>query len=124
MTIKTLRAIFDRTQGHCHFCGDPLMFGKRGLKGRKNENGAWEVDHIIQKGKGGNSSVDNYLPACVHCNRLRWHRKGDDLRELLLLGLISQEQIRKGTETGTRLLELKVKRSNNNQRRKLKKEGN
>jgi 5-methylcytosine-specific restriction endonuclease McrA len=89
MTNNTLNLIFSRTSGHCHFCGDPLIFGKRGLKHRKNENGAWEVDHVIQKDKGGKSSVANYLPACVPCNRLRWHRRGEQLRELLLLGLIA-----------------------------------
>ncbi len=118
MTTATLRVIFSRTAGHCHFCGDPLIFGKRGLKHRKNENGAWEVDHIIQKDKGGKSLVDNYLPACVRCNRLRWHRKGKDLRELLLLGIIGTGEIRKGTKTGERILELKDKRNKENKKRR------
>jgi 5-methylcytosine-specific restriction endonuclease McrA len=121
MTAATFKLIFSRTNGHCHFCGDKLIFGKRGLKRRKNEDGAWEVDHVIQKDKGGRSAVDNYLPACVRCNRLRWHRKGEQLRELLLLGLIATGEIKKGTETGTRIMELKEKRVlNNKKRRSLK----
>lgn len=118
MATNTLRVIFSRTSGHCHFCGDKLMFGKRGLKNRKNENGAWEVDHVIQKDKGGKSSVDNYLPSCVRCNRLRWHRKGKDMRELLLLGLIATGEIKKGTETGKKILELKDKRAKENKKRR------
>lgn len=118
MTTSTLKLIFSRTSGHCHFCGDPLIFGKRGLKHRKNENVAWEVDHVIQKDKGGRNAVDNYLPACVRCNRLRWHRKGEDLRELLLLGLIATGEIKRGTETGKRILELKGKRIKTNKGRR------
>ena len=120
MTKESLKHIFSLTSGHCHFCGDRLMFGKRGLKNRKNENGAWEVDHVIQKDKGGKSSVENYLPACVRCNRLRWHRKGNDLRELLLLGHIATGEIKKGTETGKRILELKKRREQNNSSRRSK----
>ena len=118
MTPSTLKLIFSRTSGHCHFCGDSLIFGKRGLKDCKNENGAWELDHVIQKDKGGRTAADNYLPACVRCNRLRWHRKGKDLRELLLLGLIAAGEIKKGTETGKRIQELKEKRTKENKKRR------
>ena len=62
MTTKKLQQIFDHTKGHCHFCGDKLVFEKYGL--RKDENGTWEADHIIQKGRGGSHNPDNCLPAC------------------------------------------------------------
>jgi hypothetical protein len=35
------------------------------------------------------SSIDNYLPACTSCNRLRWGREGEKLRDVLLIGSAS-----------------------------------
>jgi hypothetical protein len=110
MTPSTLKLIFSRTSGHCHFCGDRLIFSRRGMKKGQPEKGAWEADHVLQKDKGGRNSVENYLPACVRCNRLRWHRKGKDLRELLLLGLIANSEIKKGSETGKKIVGLKKTR--------------
>jgi 5-methylcytosine-specific restriction endonuclease McrA len=109
MTEKQYRAIWEKTQGHCHFCGDPLVFEKRG-RSHTDQEGAWEADHVIQKGKGGSKSVDNCLPACTDCNKLRWHRHGAGLRELLLLGLIAKDETKKNSEVGKRILELKEKR--------------
>ena len=48
-TNPDLRIIFDKTNGHCHFCGDALIFHKYGLKNIEDINGSWEADHVIQK---------------------------------------------------------------------------
>lgn len=117
---KALLAIFQRTEGHCHFCGDPLILEKYGCKDINDVEGAWEADHVIQRGKGGKKEMENCLPACVNCNRLRWHRKGDGLRDLLLLGLVANDQIKKGNQTGKVLIQLKKKRLVNNQKRRRK----
>jgi len=52
---------------------------------------------------------------------LRWHRKGKDIRELLILGLIAKEEIKKKTKLGNVLDNLKKNREskNKNRRRKL-----
>ena len=92
-----LKVIFDKTAGHCHFCGDPLVLKKYGWKDLDDLDGAWELDHVIQKGKSGSENAGNCLPACVRCNRLRWHRPGQDLRELLLLGLVAKDEIKKSS---------------------------
>lgn len=118
-TNQTLKAIFDRTEGHCHFCGDSLIWAKYAWKDVNDLDGAWEVDHIIQKGKGGAKDARNCLPACVRCNRLRWHRKGNDIRELLVLGLIAKDQIKAKSGIGARLLEfMKLRRERNLKRRR------
>jgi 5-methylcytosine-specific restriction endonuclease McrA len=65
------------------------------------------MDHVIQRKKGGASNPDNYLPACWRCNRLRWHRKGKDLRRLIQLGLVANDEIKKATELG-RVLRAKL----------------
>ena len=80
--------------------------------------GYWEVDHVIQLDKGGKNSVENCLPACTMCNRLRWSRRGIKLRKLIFLGLIAQCEIKKGTKFGVRILELKRKRKSQNERRR------
>ena len=118
MNENQLRLIFQRTQGHCHFCGDPLDFEKRGWR-EGDLTGYWEIDHIIQRAKDGAPSIDNCLPACTMCNRLRWHRRGQEVRELLQLGLIARDEVAKGSELGRALLEKQEQRlAKNVQRRK------
>lgn len=119
MREAQLRKIFGKTNGHCHFCGNKLAFKKRGKKSGKLE-GYWEVDHVIQRAKGSRSSSENYLPACVGCNRLRWDRPGLKLRKLIFLGIIANEQIKAGTDLGKQLAELKRKRKLQNKHRRKK----
>lgn len=117
-TYNKLKAIFEKTDGHCHFCGDSVVLEKYGVKDINDLDGAWEADHIIQKGKGGSKDAENCLPSCVRCNRLRWHRKGGDLRELIFLGLVAKDEIKKGSTAGKSILELKNKRERSNMSRR------
>jgi HNH endonuclease len=117
LTEKQLREIWKKTNGHCHFCGDSISLRKRGYR-RQRADGCWEVDHVIQKAKGGSITTENCLPACTSCNRLRWHRKGAALRELLLFGLIAKAEIEKLTETGKDLVRLRASRVSRTARRR------
>lgn len=114
-----LTEIFSRTKGHCHFCGDRLVF--EGYGKADHEEGAWEINHVIQKGKGGSKDPFNCLAACIKCNRLRWHRTGQEVRDLLLYGLIARDEIKKKTQIGKAIEELKEKRllTNQNRRRNI-----
>src|SRR5205823_7777006 len=85
-----------------------IHFNKRGWV--KWGYGYWEIDHVIQRNKGGTAGADNCLPACTRCNRLRWHRTGVAIRELLFYGLIAIHQIQKGSELGDELERLGKKR--------------
>jgi len=49
MREEEFRNVFARTHGHCHFCGDPIVFVKRGWSAELN--GHWEVDHVVQRDK-------------------------------------------------------------------------
>jgi len=113
-----LKELFDRTSGCCHFCGDSVIFERYGLKNINDSTGVWEADHVAQKAKGGSKNYENCLPACWKCNRLRWHRKGNDIRDLLVLGLIAKDEIKKKTELGKKLINLKKIREGNNQKRR------
>ena len=117
---EQLKKIFERTDGHCHFCGDILIFEKYGYKDINDLDGAWESDHIIQKAKGGNKNENNCLPACVRCNRLRWHYKGNDLRDLIFLGIIVKDEIKKNSKIGEEIFILKEKREKLNEKRRRK----
>jgi len=115
---KKLESIFNRTKGHCHFCGDELVLHKYGCKDLTDLEGAWESDHIIQKGKGGSKEAENCLPACVRCNRLRWHRKGKELRDLIFLGLVAKNEMKNKTNLGNMIKALKDKRIKANIKRR------
>jgi 5-methylcytosine-specific restriction endonuclease McrA len=114
---RKLREIFDKTSGHCHLCGDPILFENRGRA--PSMEGHWEVDHVIQRDKGGSVSVENCLPACTRCNRLRWHRTGEGIREVLWLGTIAVKEIKRGTPIGRELERLRQKRTEENSRWRL-----
>lgn len=120
MTEPERQKVFDKTGGHCHFCGDRLELDDHA----SGSDGAWELDHVVQRGKGGWSSPENYLPACGKCNHLRWHRTGDDLRELILLGLVAKDEIKKKTDLGKRIDEQLKKRLARNEQRRKKRRAN
>jgi hypothetical protein len=118
MTEAQYREIWKKTNGHCHFCGDPVSLRKRGYH-RQRADGCWEVDHVIQRDKAGLSNIANYLPACTACKRLRWHRSGAELREVLRLGLIAKREMDAFTSTGKRLIILTHRQVKLNQRRRM-----
>jgi HNH endonuclease len=109
--------IFQKTGGHCHYCGDRLRFENRGWSA--TQNGHWEVDHVIQRRKGGHRGTANCLPACTECNRLRWARTGPALRRLVRLGLIATEEIDRGSPVGQHLNARLKRRLLENERRRL-----
>ena len=117
MTKAQLRAIWEKTAGHCHFCGDPVDFQRRGYRPERID-GSWEVDHVVQRAKGGAVKIENCLPACTRCNRLRWHRRGAALRHLLELGMIARREVDRMTELGKKLVILRSKQDRQNAKRR------
>jgi len=117
MAEAELQRIWAKTNGHCHFCGDPVELQKRGWC-EGDLSGYWEVDHVVARKKGGESSAANYLPACTACNRLRWFRTGNAIRELLVLGLVARDAIDRGGDIGTKLRALRVARDARNRSRR------
>ena len=119
MKAETLKRmfIFAKTYGRCHFCGDKLKFENVGWAVAMD--GHWEEDHVFQHAKGGKNNADNYLPACTRCNRLRWHRTGSEIRDLLLLGTIAQGEIQRQTRVGRNLESLRRRRLDDNSGRRM-----
>ncbi len=52
------RLVFNRTNGHCGYCGVPL-----------NPLENWHVDHIVPLSRNGEDTLDNKVAACSPCNR-------------------------------------------------------
>lgn len=57
------RNIFERDENSCQYCG------------RKFDRGELTLDHVIPRSRGGSSTWENIVLACVKCNM----RKGDRL---------------------------------------------
>lgn len=65
-----LRAIYERTEGHCHICRKQLSFRNYGSIGKR---GAWEIEHSVAQARGGTDHGNNLFAAHISCNR----SKGD-----------------------------------------------
>jgi 5-methylcytosine-specific restriction endonuclease McrA len=65
---ETKQKVFDKTNGCCHLCNKKLVFSNYGLRS-SGKRGKWEVDHSVPVAKGGSNHLNNYLPACISCNR-------------------------------------------------------
>jgi len=116
MNKKELTKIWDKTGGYCHFCGRKLVFENYGKNKFIEDN--WNIDHIFPRAMGGDNTATNYLPICGECNRLKWHRTGEQIQELVKFGLVSLREKRKGTQIGKRISELyKLQQEANEARR-------
>lgn len=95
------KVVWEKTNGHCHFCGKKLIFSaKRGSRGR------WNVDHVLQKARGGDCDIRNFLAICRECNRLRWHFDSRKIRRIFRYGEIAVTEVRKGTKLGKLLKQM------------------
>lgn len=50
------RKIFDRENGHCFHCGDPIQFDE------------FHIDHLHPIARGGSDDMDNLAASCACCN--------------------------------------------------------
>jgi 5-methylcytosine-specific restriction endonuclease McrA len=106
LTPRQRAHVFAKTAGTCHVCG-----GEAG-KG-------WQADHVIPHQHGGAHSLDNYLPICKECNRLRWSYRPEVLRLMLRLGVYIKHEIRHDTKLGRRLIKLATGRLRRSGKRRV-----
>ncbi len=97
--------IAQKTARTCHVCGGAL-----GAK--------WQADHVVPHTLGGKATLDNYLPICKECNRLRWFYSPDVIRLIMRLGTYAKNEIRHGTTLGEELLSLVLTRLESNRNRR------
>ena len=107
---RSRKLIYEKTGGLCHICGGTLD-----LK--------WSADHVMPFAKGGKDTIDNFLPACHTCNRLKWHRTPDTIRLIMQLGIYARTEIEHNTRLGRKIAELfQRKEESNVSRRKPRNE--
>lgn len=109
ITEEEKRIAWEKTDGHCHFCGEQMVF-----EAKRGERGRWQIDHIYPFSRGGTDRMPNYLPICRVCNRLRWHFESKKIRELLRLGTVAFSEIKNQTYLGKRIKELYKEREEKN----------
>ena len=78
----------------------------------------WQADHVVPHRRGGLATLENYLPICKECNRLRWFHAPEVIRLILRLGIYAKLEIRRETELGERLVVLVRKRLRENRKRR------
>lgn len=64
-TNEQIRAIYDRYDGCCAYCGKRLSIKNYGQAGA---HGAWHVDHRRSRANGGSDHGNNLAAACISCN--------------------------------------------------------
>ena len=119
MDKNKLTIIWNKTNGHCHFCGKKLLFSS--YWSGSSKRGKWQVDHIYPKARGGQNSVENYLPICRTCNRLRWMWTGRKIQKVFQYGTIALREARKKTDFGSKIRSLYFIQKNQNKKRISKK---
>lgn len=86
-----LRDIYDKTGGHCRYCGKRLSIENHG---NRNGHGGWAIDHSIPAAQGGTDHMNNLFPACYECNEDKADMRGDSY-------LRKKQEERKSTSSGS-----------------------
>lgn len=73
----TRRAVFAKTSGRCHLCGEPMAYTNYGNHGAR---GAWEIDHSVPRSQGGTDHLNNLYAAHTVCNRAKQARSNAGVR--------------------------------------------
>ncbi|WP_156914030.1 HNH endonuclease [Comamonas badia] len=79
-TTKQKVLIFQKTNGHCHICGGQIT-------------GNWVADHVHHHIYGGESAIENYLPAHRICNSARWFYGTEEFQWIMKMGVFFRTQL-------------------------------
>lgn len=74
---ETRRAVFAKTSGRCHLCGDTMAYSNYDNHGAR---GAWEIDHSVPRSRGGTDHLNNLYGAHTGCNRSKQARSSASVR--------------------------------------------
>ena len=99
------QAILRKTDSRCHICGGEI-------------EDKWDADHVLSHSKGGEHSVENYLPAHKVCNNYRWDYLAEEFQEILKLGVWARTQAERETGVGKQIAEGFSKYENQKRRRR------
>jgi hypothetical protein len=108
LSKKQREEILKKTEGHCHVCGCKI-------------EGKWAADHVVPHAVGGQCTIENFLPCCHECNRLRWFYNPEELKQILRLGVYCNKEMKKSTGLGKKIEEFFNKRLEQNAKRREQK---
>lgn len=77
-TDKKRRKVFEKTDGHCAYCGVELEF----------ESPDWCPEHLLARVHGGGDRLHNLVPACIPCNRRKHVRTPEGWREHIKIKIL------------------------------------
>lgn len=60
-----LQAVWNKTGGHCWYCGKELVLG--GTDGADIKD-VFVPDHMLPRCQGGSNDIENLTPSCWSCN--------------------------------------------------------
>ena len=64
--------VYAKYNGHCAYCGCPIELNEM------------QTDHFVaHHGEGGEDTLDNYMPSCEVCNRIKSNRTIEGFREAI-----------------------------------------
>lgn len=89
MTKKDREIVFNKYDGKCAYCGDPLVKGwhvdhlKAIVRNQKYDyiEGKWKNDGTCMKPE--NECMENYMPACASCNIMKSSSDLERFREVI-----------------------------------------
>lgn len=76
-SAKIRRYVFEKTQGHCAYCGNRISLD-------------FHIDHIIPASRGGSDDIENLVPSCQLCNLTKNDRTDEEFRYFLFSQTASQ----------------------------------
>ena len=71
LTKDERRAVYDKCNGHCAYCGSALEYKDM------------QADHVIPLYNSGVDNLDNMLPACRSCNHYKATLSLDSFRAMI-----------------------------------------
>lgn len=79
-----MQAVWDKTGGHCWYCGTELFIGDaKDVASRLLMRQWFCIDHINPKTKGGSNDLSNLLPACWICNSSKSYKTLEEYRMMV-----------------------------------------
>lgn len=84
MKSLTRQAVWNKTGGHCYYCGLALTPDEVDtIEGRYN---SWmDADHLLPKAKGGLDTLENMVPACKACNCAKGLKTLEEYRQYVAI---------------------------------------
>ena len=87
-SANTKEKVLMKTDGHCYSCGQKLA------------GFPFDICHIIPFSVGGSDEIENLLPGCRVCNRIRQNFTPHQIQRILSIGSVLVREVDRETRLG------------------------